>query len=101
MQKGSQNDTKIDAQMNDFSNFFKKEEKYEIKLSLEREHDFTGRGHLKMYEKSIQTTYKIHVRKNVAKSMENCAKMEPKWRPRSLENLKICKKSVAKINVEF
>ena len=32
----------IDAKMNDFSNFFKKEEKYEIKLPLEREHDFTG-----------------------------------------------------------
>ena len=99
MQKGSQNDAKIDAKMNDFSNFFKKEEKYEIKLPLEREHDFTGWGHLKMYEKSIQTTYKFHVRKSVAKSMENDAKMEPKWRPRSLENLKIYKKRMAKIDV--
>ena len=99
MQKGSQNDAKIDAKMNDFPNFFKKEEKYEIKLPLEREHDFTGWGHLKMHEKSIQTTYKFHVRKSVAKSMENDAKMEPKWRSRSLENLKIYKKRMAKIDV--
>ena len=99
MQKGSQNGTKIDAKMNVFSNFFKKEEKYEIKLPLEREHDFTGWGHLKMYEKSMQTTYKFHVRKSVAKSMENDAKMEPKWRPRSPENLKIYKKRMAKIDV--
>ena len=76
-EKSSQNDAKIDAKMNDFPNFFKKEEKYEIKLPLEREHDCTGLGHLKMYEKSIQTTYKFHVRKSVAKSME----MMPKWSP--------------------
>ena len=62
MQKGSQNDAKIDAKINDFSNFFKKDEKYEIKLPLGREHDFTGSGHLKMHEKSIQMTNKIDAR---------------------------------------
>ena len=91
MQKGSQNDAKIDAKMNDFPNFFKKEEKYEIKLPLGREHDFTGSGNLQMNEKSIQNTYKIDARKSCAKSMETDAKMEPKWRPRSVENLKILK----------
>ena len=54
-----------------------------------------------MYEKSIQTTYKIHVRKGVAKSMETDAKMEPKWRPRSVENLKIFKKTCRKSMLNF
>ena len=66
--------------------------KYEIKLLLGREHGFTGSRYLKIHEKSIQKTYKIDARKNYAKSMENDAKMEAKWRPRSLENLKICEK---------
>ena len=63
-----------------------------IKLPLGREHDFTGSGYLKIHEKSIQKTYKIDARKNNAKSMEHDAKMEAKWRPRWLENLKICEK---------
>ena len=92
MPKGSQNDAKINAKINDFSSFFKKDEKYEIKLPLGREHGFTGSGCLKIHEKSIQKTYKIDARKSYAKSMENDAKMEPKWRPRSLENQKICEK---------
>ena len=91
MPKGSQNDTTIDAQIKDVSNFSKKNEKYEIKLPLGREHDFTGSGNLQMNEKSIQNTYKIDARKSCAKSMETDAKMEPKWRPRSVENLKILK----------
>ena len=89
MPKGSQNYTEIDANINDFSNFFKKDEKYEIKLPLGREHDFTGSGHLKMFEKSIQKTYKINVRKNFANSMGNDANMDPKWTLISLEHLKI------------
>ena len=92
MPKGSQTDAKMDAKINEFSNFFKKDEKYEIMLPLQREHGFTGSGYLKIHEKSIQKTYKIDARKSYAKSMENYAKMEAKWRPRSLENLKICEK---------
>ena len=57
--KGSQNCTEIDAEINNCSNFFKRDEKYEIKLPLGREHDFTGSGNLQMNEKSIQNTYKI------------------------------------------
>ena len=92
MPKGFQNDAKMEAKINEFSSFFKKDEKYEIKLPLQREHGFTGSGYLKIHEKSIQKTYKIDARKSYAKSMENDAKMEAKWRPRSLENLKICEK---------
>ena len=92
MPKGFQNDAKMEAKINDFSNFFKKDEKYEIMLPLQREHGFTGSGYLKIHEKSIQKTYKIDARKSDAKSMENDAKMEAKWRPISLENLKICEK---------
>ena len=96
MPKGYQNDAKMEAKSNEISSFFKKDEKYEIKLPLGREHGFTGSGYLKIHEKSIQKTYKIDARKSYAKSMENDAKMEAKWRPRSLENLKICEKRHAK-----
>ena len=92
MPKGSQNDAKMDAQIHDFLSFFKKDEIYEIKPPLGREHDFTGSGHLKIHEKSIQKTYKIDARKSYAKSMENYAKMEAKWKPRAFETLKICPK---------
>ena len=92
MPKGSKNDAKIEAKINEFSSFSKKDEIYEIKLPFGREHGFTGSGHLKIHEKSIQKAYKIDARKSDAKSMENYAKMEAKWKPRSLENLKICEK---------
>ena len=35
MPKGSQNYTEIDAKIDDFLNFFEKDEKYEIKLPLD------------------------------------------------------------------
>ena len=77
MPKGSQNDTTIDAKIKDVSNFSKKNEKYEIKLPLGREHDFTGSGNLQMNEKSIQNTYKIDARKSCAKVW----KLMQKWSP--------------------
>ena len=92
MPKGSKNDAKMEAKINEFSSCSKKDEIYEIKLPLQREHGFTGSGGLKIHEQSIQKTYKIDARKSYAKSMENYAKMEAKWRPISLENLKICEK---------
>ena len=64
---------------------FKKYEKYEIKLLLWREHDFTGSGHLKMHGKSIQEADKIAAGKRHAKNMENYAKMNPKWEPKSIK----------------
>ena len=53
MPKVIQNDTKMEAEIERFSDFFKKYEKYEIKPPLRREHDFTGSGYLKMHENSI------------------------------------------------
>ena len=82
----------MEAKINEFSSLFKKDEIYEIKLPPQREHGFTGSGHLKIHEKSIQKVSKIDVRKSYAKSMENYTKMEAKWRPKSFENLKICEK---------
>ena len=82
MPKGYQHDAKMEAKIDEFSSCFKKNEKYEIELLLGREHDFTGSGHLKIYEKSIQKTYKIDARKSHAKTIENDAKMEAKWKPK-------------------
>ena len=48
-------------------------------------------------QKSIQNLCKIDAGKRHATSMENDAKMEAKWRPKSLENLKICEQMHAKI----
>ena len=92
MPKGSKNYAKMESKINEFSSFSKKDEIYEIKLPFGREHGFTGSGYLKMHEKSIQKTYKIDARKSYAKSMENYAKMEAKWRPRWPEHLKFCEK---------
>ena len=92
MPKSFQNYAKMDTKIDECSYLFEKGDICEIKPPLGREHDFTGSGHLKIDEKSIQKTYKIDARKSYAKSMENDAKMEAKWRPRSLENLKICEK---------
>ena len=47
-------------------------------------------------QKCMQNRYKIDARKCHAKSMENYAKMEPKWRPKSLEKLNICEKKLQK-----
>ena len=82
MPKGSQNDAKMEAKIYDFSNFVKKNEKYEIKLPLGQEHDFTGSGYLKIHEMTIPKTYKIDARKRYTKSMDNYIKMEPKWEPK-------------------
>ena len=87
MPKGFPNDAKLEAKIFDFSSFFKKDEKYEIK-----EHDFTGSGCLKIHEKSIQNAYKINARKSDAKSMENYAKMEAKGEPKSMQNQKKAEK---------
>ena len=97
MPKGYQNDAKMEAKINEFSSCFKKNEKYEIELLLGREHDFKGSGYLKIHEKSIQKTYKIAARKKQAKSMENYFKMEAKWKPKFIKNLKNVAKMYAKI----
>ena len=91
--KRVQNEAKIDAEIIDFSYFFEKGENARNYLfyNIKR-----GSGHLKMHQKPIQNPCKIDAGKRHAKSMENDAKMEAKWRPKSLENLKICEKMHAK-----
>ena len=55
-----------------------------------------------MHEKSIQNRCKIDARKSDAKSMKNDAKMEPKWEPKSDQNLKIsAKKGIKKLMQKF
>ena len=101
MPKGSQNDAKINAKINDFSSFFKKDEKYEIKLPLGREHDLTGSGYLKMHE----MRYKRHTKSMPEKAMQKVWKMMPKWKPNGgqdrLKIRKYVKKSMAKIDAEI
>ena len=84
-----QNEVKIDAEIIDFSYFFEKGENARNYLfyNIKR-----GSGHLKMHQKSIQNRCKIDAGKRHAKSMENDAKMQAKWKPRSLEKLKIYEK---------
>ena len=76
MPKGSQNDAKMEAQIHDFLSFFKKDEIYEIKPALGREHDFTGSGHLKMHDKSIQNRCQEKVCKKYGKLCQNGSQME-------------------------
>ena len=76
MPKDSQNDAKMDAQIHDFLSFFKKDEIYEIKPPLGREHDFTGSGHLKMHDKSIQNRCQEKVCKKYGKLCQNGPQME-------------------------
>ena len=77
MPKGTQNDAQMDAKIYEIPNKFKKDEKYEIVLPLQREHGFTGSGYLKMHEKLIQKAYKVDARK----TMQKVWKIMPKWTP--------------------
>ena len=76
----------------EFFTFTKYVKLHEITLPLDWEHDFTVSEYLELHQKTIRHAYKIDARKSYAKSMENDAKMEAKWRPRSLENPNICEK---------
>ena len=84
-EKRLQNDAKMDAKIFDFSCFFEKCENARNYLFY---HIKRGSGHLKMHQQSIQNLCKIDARKRHAKSMENDAKMHPKWEPKSIQNLK-------------
>ena len=75
MPKGSQNDAKMDAQIHDFLSFFKKDEIYEIKPPLGREHEFTGSGHLNCRE----NRYKRHTKSLLGKGMQKVWKIMLKW----------------------
>ena len=100
MPKGSQNDAKMDAQINRFSYFFKKYEKYEIKPPLRREHDFTGSRCLR----TRKSRFKRYTKSMSEKAMQKVSKMRPKLKPNGgQDHLKIqknVKKGMPKIDAE-
>ena len=75
--KRLQNKAKIDAKIIDFSCFFEKAEICEIMLPLQREHDFTGSGHLKY----MKSRYKMYTKSMLEKAMQKTWKIITKWRP--------------------
>ena len=94
-----QNDAKMDAKINDFSYLFEKGEKPRNYLKTNR---ILGFRHAKRYQKSIKNRCKIDARKRHAKSMENDAKMHPKWDTKSIQNLKNTgKNSIRKLMPKF
>ena len=84
-EKRLQNDAKMDADFYDFSCFFEKGEKSRNDCIYKRKR---GSGHAKTYQTSIKNRCKIDAGKRHAKSMENDAKMEPKWMPKSIKKTK-------------
>ena len=77
----------MEPKINEFSYFFEKGENAPNYLFYNRKR---GSGHLKSHAKSMKILLKNDARKRYAKHMENDAKREPKWRQKSVENLKIC-----------
>ena len=45
-----------------------------------------GSGHAETHQKSIENLFKINAGKNTAKVIDNYAKIEPKWEPKSIKN---------------
>ena len=68
-----------------FHVFFEKRENARNYLFYNRKR---GSGHAKTHQKSIKNRCKIDAGKRHAKSMENDAKMEPKWMPKSIKKTK-------------
>ena len=54
------------------------------------------KNQVKRHQKSIQNQRKTDAGKRHAKRMENDAKMEPKWEPKSIQNQKNAEKRHAK-----
>ena len=76
MPKGFQNYVKVDAKICLLSYVFEKGGKCEILVPLEREHEFSGSGHLKLHDKSIQNRYQEKVCKKHGKLCQNGPQME-------------------------
>ena len=85
MPEACQNDTKMDAKIDEISYFSEKGWNARNYLFYNRKR---GSGHLKSHEKTLQNRCKIYARKRYAKSMENDAKREPKWEPKSVKKRK-------------
>ena len=88
MPNGSQNYATSTPRLNMFSCFFKKVAKCEITLALQREHDFTGSGHLKMHDKSIQNRCQEKVCKKYGKLYQNGAQMAEAQIARQIEKMR-------------
>ena len=84
-----QNDIRMDAKIDGFSYLFAKGENARNYLFYNRKR---ASGHRRIHANSMKNLFKFDARKKYAKSMENYAKMDPKWRPKSLDKLKICDK---------
>ena len=80
--KRIQNEAKIDAEIIDFSYFFEKGENAPDPVFS---YIIRGSGYLKLHQKPIQNRCKIDAGKRHAKSMENDAKMEAKWDPKTMQ----------------
>ena len=99
MPKVIKNDAKMDTKIDQFSNFSENGWNARNYLFYNRKR---GSEHIKIQEKSIQNRCKIDTRKSDAKSMENDAKMHPKWRPKSDQNLnKAGKNGIRKLMPKF
>ena len=72
----------MDTKIVDLSCFFEKRENVRNYLFYNRKR---GSGHAKTHQKSIKNRCKIDAGKRHAKSMENDAKMDPKWMPKSIK----------------
>ena len=75
----------MDAKIDDFSYLFEKGEEPRNYLKTNRILRFR---HANRCQESIENRCKIDAIKRHAKSMENYAKMDPKWEPKSIQNLK-------------
>ena len=83
--KSSQNDAKMDAKINVFFMLFRKRRKRSRPFVFPYILMFWA---CKIDAKSMTNPCKIDAGKRHAKSMENDAKMEPKWEPKSSQNQK-------------
>ena len=77
-EKALKKEPELMPKFNVFHDCLKINEKGEITLPLQREHDLTGFGHLQIHEKSFQSLKKTDARKRHAKSMVNEAKKNGK-----------------------
>ena len=88
----------MESQTNEFSYFFEKGENAPGSLFYERKR---GSGRAKRHHKTIKNRCKIDAGKRHGKIMQNDAKKEPKWEPKSIPNLKKAEKRHAENDAEI
>ena len=75
-----------------FDTFSKKAKSHE---TIQKQIEFQAFGMQKGIKNQSKNPCKIDARKRLVKSMENDAKMHPKWEPKSIQNLKNTGKRVS------